>query len=167
MIIFIKKWGVLGKKEAWEIIELAVDGKEKKYSPADSNWRGNLLCSPFSSSLNPPLSSLSSLSSYSSALSSDRFEEFSNVPACMFSVNIVMYVSLSGRDCSWKKPIACPAKEICSKMLFYNWFWKVVTIRLFHGIEVLLNNKTISKCTLFALPLRKNILQGEFCQVHW
>ena len=167
MIIFIKKWGVLGKKEAWEIIELAVDGKEKKYSPADSNWRGNLLCSPFSSSLNPPLSSLSSLSSYSSALSSDRFEEFSNVPACMFSVNIVMYVSLSGRDCSWKKPIACPAKEICSKMLFYNWFWKVVTIRLFHGIEVLLNNKTISKCTLFAHPPRKNILQGEFCQVHW
>ena len=137
-----------------------LDGKEKKYPQADSNWRGNLLCSRFSSSLSPLLSS--SLSSYSSALSSHRFEEFSNVPACMFSVNIVIYVSLSGRDCSWKKPIACPTKEIWSKMLFYKWFWKVVTILSIHGIEVLLNNKTKSKCTLFAHPLGKNILQGTF-----
>ena len=47
---------------------------------------------------------------------------FTFLPDCMFCVNIVTKESLSGRDCSWKKPRAC------SKNINYNTFTKVVEV---------------------------------------
>ena len=44
---------------------------------------------------------------------------FTFLPGCMFCVNILTKESLSGRDCSWKKPRACPKK------IYYNTFKKV------------------------------------------
>lgn len=33
------------------------------------------------------------------------------LPGCMFALNIVTNRSLSGRDCSWKNPRACPTEK--------------------------------------------------------
>ena len=37
---------------------------------------------------------------------------FTFLPSSMFCVSILTKESLSGRDCSWKKPRACPTKKI-------------------------------------------------------
>ena len=37
---------------------------------------------------------------------------FTFLPCCIFCVSILTNESLSGRDCSWNKPRACPTKKI-------------------------------------------------------
>ena len=40
---------------------------------------------------------------------------FTFLPSSMFCVSILTKESLSGRDCSWNKPRACPTKKIKTK----------------------------------------------------
>ena len=82
-------------------------------SPTWRNWwlinNDNIFLrlSSSSSSLSSPSWTSPSLS----ILTTIPLEEFSYLLGIMFSVKMVKYGSLSGRDCSWKNPKACPVKR--------------------------------------------------------
>ena len=84
---------------------------------------------------------------------------FTFLPGCMFCVNILTKESLSGRDCSWKKPRACPKK------IYYDTFTKVGEVPYLTLTVVKIYTLIIQKMKLSQYVLAASIKSKIFFQL--